>query len=181
MRRNDVSPFCIGDSELSGAGVYEIKSGQSGRALINPTHTVTHMRKKLVAIALAALATTAVACTDITTGLGGSYNITGSYDLRTFNGSFLPTISYQDNFQQHQLLSETFTIYSDGSYTDDYTVRVLTSNGGSTQNFRDTGTYQQNNNAIQFRDDSTGDVFTGSLSGNTLTVTQLGDVYVYVR
>ena len=27
----------------------------------------------------------------------------------------------------------------------------------------------------------TGDVFTGSLSGNTLTVNQLGDVYVYVR
>jgi hypothetical protein len=160
--------------------VYEIESGHSGRALINPTQTVTHMRKKLVAIALAAMATSGVACTDLTTALG-SYNITGSYQLRTFNGSFLPTVSYQDNFQQHQLLSETFTIYSDGTYTDDYTVRIFTSSGSSTQDYRDTGTYQQNNTAIQFRDNSTGDVFSGSLNGNTLTITQLGDVYVYQR
>lgn len=138
------------------------------------------MRKKLLAIAVAALATSGVACTDITTGLG-STEISGSYQLRTFNGSVLPTISYQDQFQQHQLLSETFTIFTDGTYRDDYTVRIFTSNGNSVQSFTDTGTYQQNNTAINFRDDSTGDVFTGSVNGNTLTVTQLGDIYVYQR
>jgi hypothetical protein len=139
------------------------------------------MRKHFVAIALGALAMSSVACSDLVTGLGGSYNLTGNYELMTLNGSPLPTIAYDDGFEQHQLLGETFTIYSDGTYTDDYTVRVLTQTGSTQRSFRDVGTYQQNNTAVQFRDSATGDVFTGSISGNTLTVSQLGDVYVYRR
>ena len=139
------------------------------------------MRKHFVAIALGALAMSSVACSDLVTGLGGSYNLTGNYELMTLNGSPLPTIAYDDGFEQHQLLGETFTIYSDGTYTDDYTVRVLTQTGSTQRSFRDVGTYQQNNTALQFRDSATGDVFTGSISGNTLTVSQLGDVYVYRR
>ena len=139
------------------------------------------MRKHFVAIALGALAMGSAACSDLVTGLGGSYNLTGNYELMTLNGSPLPTIAYDDGFEQHQLLGETFTIYSDGTYTDDYTVRVLTQTGSTQRSFRDVGTYQQNNTALQFRDSATGDVFTGSISGNTLTVSQLGDVYVYRR
>ena len=137
------------------------------------------MRKTLLALAFAALGTGSLACSDLT-GLGAG-DISGSYDLRTFNGFQLPTISYQDQFQQHQLLGETFTIYQDGTYTDDYTIRIISNGGTTQQNYRDTGTYQQNNTAIQFRDDATGDIFTGSISGNTLTISQLGDVYVYQR
>ena len=138
------------------------------------------MRKHLLALTVAALAGGSIACSDIT-GLS-SGDISGSYDLRTFNGFTLPAVSYQDQFQTHQLLGETFTIYTDGTYTDDYTIRIFNTNGSNTtQNYRDTGTYSQNNTAIQFRDDSTGDIFTGSVSGNTLTVSQLGDVYVYQR
>ena len=139
------------------------------------------MRKHFVAITLGALAMSSVACSDLVTGIGGSYNVTGNFELMTLNGSPLPTIAYDDGFEQHQLLGETFTIYSDGTYTDDYTVRVLTQTGSTQRSFRDVGTYQQNNTALQFRDSSTGDVFTGSISGNTLTVSQLGDVYVYRR
>jgi len=60
-------------------------------------------------------------------------------------------------------------------------VRVSSVNGTTTQNYRDVGTWQQNNTAIQFRDNQTGDIFSGSITGNTLTVSQLGDVYVYQR
>lgn len=141
---------------------------------------VTHMRKYFVAIALGVLAMSSVACTDLVTGLG-SYNVTGNYELMTLNGSPLPTIAYDDGFEQHQLLVETFTIYSDGTYTDDYTVRVLTQAGSTQQTYRDVGTYQQNNSALQFRDSATGNVFTGSITGSTLTISQLGDVYVYRR
>lgn len=137
------------------------------------------MRKNLLALAAAALVTGSIACSDIS-GLGVN-DVAGSYELRTFNGFTLPTVSYQDQFQQHQLLGETFTIYTDGSYTDDYTIRIFSNGGTTTQNFRDTGTWFQNNNAIQFRDDASGDVFNGSITGNTLTVSQLGDVYVYQR
>lgn len=137
------------------------------------------MRKHLLALTVAALAAGSIACSDVT-GLGNG-DISGSYELRTFNGFTLPTVSFQNQFEQDQLLGETFTIYTDGTYTDDYTLRIISNTGTTTQNFRDTGTYSQNNTAIQFQDASTGNVFTGSISGNTLTVTQLGDVYVYQR
>lgn len=138
------------------------------------------MRKSVAAIAMATLAMSLAACSDITNGLG-SYNISGTFQLDTFNGSPLPTIMYQDSFEQHQLLDETFTIYSDGTYTDDYSVRIYTRNGSTQSSYRDVGTYTQNNTALQFRDSQTGDVFTGSITGNTLTISQLGDVYVYRR
>lgn len=138
------------------------------------------MRKHFLGVALGALAMSSVACSDIVGGLG-SYNITGSYELMTFNGSSLPTVAYNDGFEQRDILEETFTIYSDGTYTDDYTLRISSQSGQSNQTFRDTGTYQQNNTAIQFRDSATGDVFSGSVTGNVLTVTYLGDVYVYQR
>jgi hypothetical protein len=138
------------------------------------------MRKLFYAITLGALAIGSVACTDIVSSLGYG-NATGSYDLRTFNGTYIPAVVYDDGFEQRQILQETFTIYTDGTYTDDYTLRILTRNGSTQQTFRDAGTYQQNNTALQFRDSSTGDVFTGSLSGNVLTVSYLGDIYVYER
>jgi hypothetical protein len=138
------------------------------------------MRKYFLGVALGALAMGSVACSDIVGGLG-SNNITGTYELMTFNGSSLPTVAYNDGFEQRDILQETFTIYSDGTYTDDYTLRISSRSGQSNQTFRDTGTYQQNNTAIQFRDSATGDVFSGSVTSNTLTVTYLGDIYVYRR
>jgi len=140
---------------------------------------VNDMRKYLVAIALGALAITGGACSDVV-GLG-SGNITGSYDLMTFNGSQIPTVVYSDGVEQREVLQETFTIYSDGTYADDYLLRISNRTGQSQQTFHDTGTYQQNNTALQFRDSATGDIFSGSVTSNTLTVTYLGDIYVYRR
>ncbi len=138
------------------------------------------MQKFFVAISLGMLAIGSAACSDIVNGLGG-YNAQGSYDLRTFNGTQIPAVVYDDGFEQRQVLQETFTIYSDGSYTDDYTLRIYSRSGSTQQTYRDAGTYQQNNTALQFRDSSTGDVFTGSITGNVLTVSYLGDTYVYQR
>jgi len=165
--------------ELYSGPVYELEAANPGRAFIDSTHTVTNMRKLFLAAALGALAMGSVACSDVV-GLG-SYNIEGSYELMTFNGSQLPTVAFSDGFEQRDILQETFTIYSDGTYTDDYTLRISNRNGQSQQTFRDTGTYQQNNTALQFRDSATGDIFSGSVTNNTLTVTYLGDVYVYRR
>jgi hypothetical protein len=160
--------------ELSGAPVYELEAAREWPSS-HTSHTVIIMRKTLLAIASVALVLGAAACSDIT----GTGNITGSYQLETLNGSSLPAISYQDNFEQDQMLSDTFTIYSDGTYTDDYTLRVSTQNGTSDQTFRDVGTYQRNNSALQFRDSATGNIFTGSITSNTLTITQFGDTYVF--
>ena len=138
------------------------------------------MRKFLTMVGLAALSVSFAACSDITSGLGLN-GVTGSYQLETFNGFRLPALFYQDNFEQDQLIDEVFTIYSDGTYTDDYTMRVTDRTGTVDTQHRDFGTFSQNNTALQFRDSSTGDIFTGSISGNTMTVSQQGDVYVFRR
>ena len=138
------------------------------------------MRKFLTTVGLAALSVSFAACSDITNGLGLN-GVTGSYQLETFNGFRLPALFYQDNFEQDQLIDEVFTIYSDGTYTDDYTMRVSDRTGTVDTQHRDFGTFSQNNTALQFRDSSTGDIFTGSISGNTMTVSQQGDVYVFRR
>jgi hypothetical protein len=138
------------------------------------------MRKTLFAMASLVLVLSAAACSDSATGLGYG-NISGSYSLQTFNGSNLPALFDRTSVQERDLVSETFTVYSDGTYADDYRMRVIDQSGTSDLNYHDVGTYQQNNSALQFRDSSTGNVFTGSITGNTLTITQFGDVYVFSK
>jgi hypothetical protein len=136
------------------------------------------MRKTFLAITSLVLVLSAAACSDLATGLG---NVTGTYNLQTFNGSNLPALFDQNGSQERDLVAETFTLYSDGTYTDDYRMRTSDQNGTSDFNYHDVGTYQQNNNALQFRDSQTGNLFTGSITGSTLTITQFGDVYVFSK
>ena len=117
---------------------------------------------------------------DYTTGLGGN-GITGTFTLQTFNGSNLPAFFDRNTFQERDLVAETFTLYSDGTYADAYRMRTITSSGTTNQDFQDTGIYGVNNTALQFRDSQTGNTFSGSITGNTLSVTQFGDVYVFSR
>ena len=138
---------------------------------------VDKMRKRLLAVAAVSLVLGFVACADIV-GLGYE---DGSYELQTLNGNNLPTIVYQDAFEQDELITETFRIYTDGSYTDDYTLRVTNSSGQRTSSFRDVGTYTRYSNSLQFVDGNTGDAFNGDIDGRTLTITQNGNFYVYRR
>ncbi len=138
------------------------------------------MRKPLTAVGLAALALSFAACSDLTSGFGLN-DATGSFQLQTFNGFNLPAVWFQNAVEQDLLMNETFTIYSDGSYTDDYTIRASGRNGTVDTPYRDQGTWQRNNTAFQFRNASTGDVFTGSINGNQLLITQQGDTYVFRR
>lgn len=134
------------------------------------------MRKRLVAVAAASLVLGSLACGDLS---GPDTDFYGAYDLQTLNGLVLPTVVYQDQTEQDELLSETFRIYTDGSYTDDYTIRVSSSSGQQTLSRRDVGTYLRSGKTLQFRDGNNGQSFDGEISGSTLTVTQNNNVYVY--
>jgi hypothetical protein len=139
------------------------------------------MRKSLVGLALLSVIGSAAACSDITGGLGIG-GITGDYQLRTFNGQSLPAFMGSSTFSSDELIAEVFTIEADGTYVDTYQIRSTSVTGArTTQTFQDFGTWDRNNTAFQFQDSRTGDIFTGSLNGSTLTISQLGDVYVYTR
>lgn len=138
------------------------------------------MRKTLVGLALLAVIGSAAACSDITGYSTGS--VTGDYELRTFNGQTLPAFYGTSISGSQELMAEVFTIDGNGTYVDTYQIRTTSTTGASfTETFQDFGTWDRNNTAFQFRDSQTGDLFTGSLSGSTLTISQLGDVYVYSR
>ena len=139
------------------------------------------MKKIVLAMASVVLVLGAAGCSsDYSTGLLGS-GVSGSYNLQTFNGSNLPALFERTVASERDLVAETFTIYSDGTYTDDYRMRTIDANGSSDQTFRDTGTYQQSNTALSFRDNASLSSFTGSITGNTLTITQFNDIYVFSR
>ena len=136
------------------------------------------MRKRVKAVAAVSLVLGFLACGDLS---GPDTDFYGAYDLQTLNGNILPTIVYQDPSELDELISETFRIYTDGSYTDDYTLRVSGSSGQSTINRRDVGTYLRSGNTLQFVDGNNGQSFDGEIDGKTLTITQNNNVYVYRR
>ena len=136
------------------------------------------MRRRLLAVATVSVVLGFLACGDLS---GPNTDFYGAYDLQTLNGNLLPTVVYQDPSELDELVSETFSIYTDGSYTDDFTLRISGSSGQSTINRRDVGTYLRSGNTLQFRDGNTGDSFDGEIDGRTLTVTQNNNVYVYHR
>lgn len=140
--------------------------------------TVDKMRKRLLAVAAVSLVFGFVACADLVGPDSGDY---GSYELQTFNGFILPTVVYEDVSERDELISETFRIYTDGSYTDDYTLRVSSSSGQSTSSRRDVGTYTRYGRSLQFIDGNNGQIFDGDIEGTTLTITQNSNVYVYRR
>ena len=78
-------------------------------------------------------------------------------------------------------MSETCRSHDGVVHTDDYTLRVSGSSGQSTISRRDVGTYQRIGNTLQFVDGNNGQSFDGEIDGETLTITQNNNVYVYRR
>ena len=136
------------------------------------------MRKRLLTVAAVSLVLGFLACGDLA---GPDTNFYGAYELQTFNGLLLPTVVYQDASEQDELISETFRIYTDGSYTDDYTLRISSSSGQQTVSRRDVGTYLRSGKVLQFVDGNTLQSFDGQIDGTTLTITQNNNVLVFRR
>jgi hypothetical protein len=107
-------------------------------------------------LAIVALAVMLGACTNDSTSPGVS--LFGTFTLRTINGSQLP-FQFSDGAV---ITSDVVTLNSDGTYTDD----AQFSNGAVVVS---QGFYSANNGSLQFTDETTGENFTGSLSGDVLT------------
>ncbi len=125
-------------------------------------------------LAIALLAIGMAACTNDSTSPNGS--VRGTYDLRTVNGSNLPVAL--DN--GCDLTADQFFIRSDGSYEEDFTC-----SDPSFDDF-DAGFYTVTNNVVDFSSNRGFGTFTGSVSGNVLTIqiaSQFSgsDVWVYNR
>ena len=133
------------------------------------------MRKlRLALIALAVLA-----CGGDSTAPTNA-SVAGTWSLRSINGSALPFVVFQDATSKEELTSDVFTFTSSGTFTEHTTIRETLSSQVTTTDQTDDGTYTLNGTAITVHFNSDGSNMTGSVSGNTITVTDSGSGLVGV-
>ena len=126
--------------------------------------------KRLLSLALfAALAASAVSCSD-STGPGDS--LAGTYTLRSINGVTPPVVTYQDASVREEVVSGQILLDAAGNYQG--TTRYRDTYTGSQPQLVDdvtTGYWTLSGNQIALTDqDYPNDPFYGTVSGNTITL-----------
>ncbi len=106
-------------------------------------------------------------------------SISGTYDLKTINGSNLPFVVAQTGSNKTEITADVVTA-TGSAFTELLTVRATQNGQVTTQTFSDAGSFTLNGNAVTFayQDGSTG---TGTVSGNTFTVAVDGFSFFYQK
>jgi hypothetical protein len=135
------------------------------------------MRKALIAVAAVAL----LGCGGDSTGPAAS--AVGTWNLQTVDNAPLPyTLLFVANpLYKLEILSDTFLVRADGSYTETFTERETDGTTVTTTSDNDTGTWVQNNAALTITSSSDQSAVSGAISGNTITVNTQGLVLVFKR
>jgi hypothetical protein len=135
---------------------------------------------KKVLITSAALCVLACGGAD-STGPGVASAV-GTWSLQTINGSPLPfTVSEQISPPDKlEVLSNVFVASANGTYVETFTLRDSQGTTVTTQTESDTGTWRQNNAAITITT-SDGTVNTAAISGDMITASESGALFVYHR
>lgn len=138
------------------------------------------MRRLLLSfVVLFALVLTA--CGDDDSTGPGSANISGTYTLRTINGSNLPFTVFQVGADKVEVLSGNVTLTNGGAYTTLSTVRTTLNGVVTTEPEADAGTYTRNGTAMTLRSNDDGTTVSGTVSNGVLTVVFEGFSAVYRR
>lgn len=134
------------------------------------------MRNLFSLISLVALGLAAACGGD---GVTDPFDVAGVYPLETVDGNRLPyTVS--DASGSATLLSDVLTVRADGTWVEQYTIRVTANGQTSTQSDSDAGTYSRTGSEYTFT--SNGEVFyTGTHSGRSFTLTDGGSTWVFSR
>jgi hypothetical protein len=133
------------------------------------------MRRTLFIFALTALA----ACSgDSSTDPNAS--VAGTYTLRTVNGSPLPYIILQSGANKYEITDDAISLTDGGTWTEIGHDRTTTNGQVTTSSITDAGTYTRNGTAITLNSPTNGPI-SGSVSGGTLTLTDLGVAAVYAK
>jgi hypothetical protein len=127
-----------------------------------------------------ALVALTVACGDSTTEPTMS-SIAGTWELQTVNGAALPYVIFQQGTEKVELTADVFAVTSAGTFTQLSTVRTTSNGQTETETIPDAGTYTLVGTALTFKFNSDQSTGTGSVSGNTLTVTDAGFALVYKK
>jgi hypothetical protein len=104
-----------------------------------------------------------------------SANVTGTYALQTINGQATPVTIIQIATYRLEVVSGSLAINTNNTFSNTLTYRETDSGQIVTGSETCTGTYSRNGNSVTFNEADVvntecGDTYTGTVSGNNLTV-----------
>lgn len=132
------------------------------------------MRRLILALGAVSL----LACGDSS---GPSGSVEGTWDLATIDDEPLPYTIFQFGTSiRSEIMSHRVVAHSNGTYTSTVTIRDTENGTVTTTTETTTGTWTQTNAAVTITN-SAGVSVTGAISGDALTYTDGGVVWVYHR
>jgi len=108
-------------------------------------------------------------------------DVTGIWRLQTVNGKALPFILTEPGVDKLELMAEEITLTAPGRVTMSTTFRITDHGNVSSESDPDTGTYTANGSTVSFRFDSDGSTPIGIITGNTMSLDDIGLTFVYRR
>ncbi len=108
--------------------------------------------------------------------------LSGTYSVNTVNGAPVPT-AVSTAAGLVTLLTDQITIAENGTWAEVYTYRVTNANGSVSNGAdNDGGTYTLTGRSVAFHSTSlNGTVYTGTSSGNYLTLNDGANTYVFTK
>ena len=124
------------------------------------------------------LASALSSCSD---GTSPDAAVEGTWHLQTVNGLPLPFILPESGVDKLELTGETITLVRPRSLTIVTTFRVTDGTEVFPESVPDSGTYTVNGSTVALTWASDGTTSTATVSGNTMTLNDIGLTFVYRR
>ena len=105
----------------------------------------------------------------------------GTWRLQTVDGKSLPFTLDEPDVDKYELTGETITLAASGRVTMITSLRVTDGGNVSTESVPDAGTFTVNGSTLTFRFDSDGSTPTATVTGDTMTLGDIGLTFVYRR
>ncbi len=119
-----------------------------------------------------------LACSD---AAGPVRGVEGTWRLQTVNGLALPFTLPESGVDKLELTGEVITLVAPRSLSIVTTFRVTDGSDVFPESVPDGGTYAVNGSTITFTWDSDGSTSTATVSGNTMSLQDIGLTFVYRR
>lgn len=106
--------------------------------------------------------------------------IVGTYELRSINGTQPPALVYQEPGYSEEILSATFSLERDGSYSEAGIIRQATNGRGVTSSTSSRGYFDEYNGDVTFRETG-GRTYYGTYTNGRLIIEDQGLTLTYLR
>ncbi len=128
-------------------------------------------------VILGLVVASSVACYD--DSIVGSPTVTGTYTLRTINGSPLPHVLAETGTSRTEVLDRAITLHQGSTYAQSGRIRVTENGEATIVSTPATGTYSLFGNSVSFRSNAAGSDAVAIIDGNIMTFVEPGMTLVF--